>query len=88
MTSIARVETAPATTTEQAEIWANLRQYAEDALVQSGGPPAPSSVGGGGCPGSVDAMAASKAPATVRRHVSSISTFHRAALALEFPFGL
>src|SRR5580658_8073045 len=27
----------------------------------------------------VDAMAASKAPATVRRYVSSIATFHRAA---------
>jgi integrase len=27
----------------------------------------------------IDAMAASKAPATVRRHVSSIATFHRAA---------
>jgi integrase len=27
----------------------------------------------------IDAMAASKAPATVRRHVSSVATFHRAA---------
>jgi len=31
----------------------------------------------------IDAMAASKAPATVRRYVSSVSTFHRAAKAVN-----
>jgi site-specific recombinase XerD len=30
----------------------------------------------------IDALAASKAPATVRRHVSSVATFHRAAGSL------
>jgi integrase len=87
------------TATPEADIWANLRQYAEDArgafapsteramrgdvamftrwCAQEGHQALPAS--GEAVARFVDAMAASKAPATIRRAVSSVSTFHRAA---------
>lgn len=99
MRSIAIIErSVPATITE-AEIWANVAEYANDArgafkknteraikadiavftawCGQEGRqamPASPETVAA-----FVDAMAATKAPATVRRYVSSVSIFHRAA---------
>jgi integrase len=98
MRNIARVEQVPATITE-AEIWANLAEYANDArgafeknterairadmkcftawCSQEGKQSMPASAET--VASFIDAMAAIKAPATVRRYASSIATFHRAA---------
>lgn len=102
MRRLARAATVPATvsaTLTEAEIWANLGKYAEQARgafaantaralrsdiagftdwcgqeVRQAMPASPETVAA-----FVDAMAASKAPATVRRYVASIAAFHRAA---------
>lgn len=98
MTQVQRTENLPATIAE-AQIWANLASYAEDArgalapateramrsdiavfstwCTQLGYPIMPA--GPDVVVAFIDAMAAVKAPATVRRYVSSIASFHRAA---------
>jgi site-specific recombinase XerD len=89
----------PPTAPTEAEIWANLRQYAVDAhgafaanseralrsdiaiftawCAQEGRqglPASPEAVAA-----FVDAVAVSRAPASVRRYISSVGTFHKAA---------